>query len=646
MELRTTLVQRPELQLRLAPQIIASIEILQIPATKLEELIHQEMEKNPTIELEEPEERRNTETAAGQDPETPVVQSAAEAAEAAEAAAEQQKLDDGFGRLEEYESSFREFSSGYRGGGGMGDDGKDKKMEAMNNTAARGGTLQEHLASQLRLQDGIGEIVREFAEFVIYNINEDGYLPYTLEDLIRSFDHEIREIEEGEDAVESADELIPVSDDPVGGGLGPIDPDALVEDDAPPPLPGLDRKPDVPEAFRRIPSAPLGTTGIEAFAAGTDASPAPSPFGAPAAAAPTPAAAPFDPPAAAAAFDHAPAEVATAEAAPARAEGDMTSDDDLDDDLEPLGSGRITVAEANEALALVKALDPPGVAARDLQECLLLQLQGFGDDDLEWVLISKHLEDIKNNRLPKIAKETGSTIDEIKEALELIRGLTPFPGRVFSSDAEQTQYITPDVLVDKVEGRWEVRLEDSFIPRINVSEHYRRMLIEKKDDPKVRDWIKKKIDDANWLISAIAQRQDTLSKIAREIVKYQEGFLEAGVEALRPLKMQQIADRVGVHVSTVSRAIASKHIQTPRGIKPLKFFFTAGTARADGESESIVAIKKRVREIVGAEDKRCPLSDEEIAAKLKEAGLDIARRTVTKYRKQLKIPSSRQRREY
>jgi RNA polymerase sigma-54 factor len=158
--------------------------------------------------------------------------------------------------------------------------------------------------------------------------------------------------------------------------------------------------------------------------------------------------------------------------------------------------------------------------------------------------------------------------------------------------------------------------------------------------------VKKKIDSAKWLMESIEQRKSTLSRIAQEIVDFQTPFLEKGIDALRPLKMQFIADKVGVHVSTVSRAIADKYIQTPRGIFALKFFFTGGTTRADGEKKSIVAVKQKVRDIVGKEDKSSPLSDEEIAGKLKEEGLDIARRTVTKYRKQLGIPSSRQRRKY
>ena len=203
------------------------------------------------------------------------------------------------------------------------------------------------------------------------------------------------------------------------------------------------------------------------------------------------------------------------------------------------------------------------------------------------------------------------------------------------------------MVIDEVDGDYEVRLEDAYIPRLHISPHYRRMLAEEGQNPKVREFIKKKIESAKWLIESIEQRQSTLLRIVREIVSVQRAFFDFGLEHLKPLKMQQVADRVRVHVSTVSRALSDKYVQTPRGIYPLKFFFTGGTVSSDGTMESTVSIKQKVKDIVQREDKQHPLSDEEIARILKdELGLDIARRTITKYRKQLLIPSSRQRREY
>lgn len=306
-----------------------------------------------------------------------------------------------------------------------------------------------------------------------------------------------------------------------------------------------------------------------------------------------------------------------------------------------------TVEEVEDALELIQGFEPPGVGARDLRECLLLQLEatnGKHHYDLEIAIVRDHLDDVVNNRLPKIAKTLNEPLEVIDEAIQLIRTLNPKPGRLFSQP--QVQYVVPDVVVEQIDGRWEIRVEDSYIPRIHISRHYQEMLRTAADDPKVRAYVKKKIDSAKWLIESIEQRKATLQRIAQEIVNYQVPFLEKGIDMLRPLKMQQIADAVGVHVSTVSRAIAEKYVQTPRGIFALKFFFTGGTTRADGEEKSIIAVRQKVRDIVDKEDKSSPLSDEEIAAALKKEGLDVARRTVTKYRKQLKIPSSRQRRKF
>jgi RNA polymerase sigma-54 factor len=307
----------------------------------------------------------------------------------------------------------------------------------------------------------------------------------------------------------------------------------------------------------------------------------------------------------------------------------------------------VTLEEAEDVLELIQTFEPPGVGARDLRECLLIQLEQSNAKhhyDLEIRIVRDHLDDVVNNRLPKIAKALNEPVEVIDEAIAFVRTLNPKPGRLFSQP--QVHYVIPDVVVEQVDGKWEVRVEDSYIPRIHISKHYQEMLKTAADDPKVRAYVKKKIDSAKWLMESIEQRKATLNRIAQEIVDYQTPFLEKGVDALRPLKMQYIADRVGVHVSTVSRAIAEKYMQTPRGIFALKFFFTGGTTRADGEEKSIVAVKQKVRDILEKEDKSNPLSDEEIAAALKKEGLDIARRTVTKYRKQLGIPSSRQRRKF
>jgi RNA polymerase sigma-54 factor len=208
----------------------------------------------------------------------------------------------------------------------------------------------------------------------------------------------------------------------------------------------------------------------------------------------------------------------------------------------------------------------------------------------------------------------------------------------------ETYYITPDVVLEWVDGDYEVRLENSFIPSLRISPRYLRLLHDNRQDPKVREHIKKKIESARWLIDSIEQRQNTLERVVRAIVRRQRDFLDFGIAHLKPLKMQEIADELSIHVSTVSRAIADKYVQTHRGIFALKYFFTGGTESDDGSVESRASVKQKVLAIIEAENKASPLSDEEIADRLQKEGLNIARRTVTKYRKQLKIQSSRQRR--
>jgi len=296
------------------------------------------------------------------------------------------------------------------------------------------------------------------------------------------------------------------------------------------------------------------------------------------------------------------------------------------------------------ALTVVQSLDPSGVGARDLSECLLLQIRDDDPDaDLRRTVLRDHLEDITRNKLPKVARALGISVQDLYDLLHGLSHMSTRPGAVYS--AGPVRYIRPDVVVDWEDGDYVVRLVNDHLPRVGISSRIRRLLRQARDDPKVRDYLKKKIDSAKWLIEAIAQRKNTLERVAREIVRRQRDYLDFGVSHLHPLKMQEVADALGIHVSTVSRAISDKYAQTPQGIVPLKFFFTGGTESEDGGVESRQSVKERVRQIIEGEEKHRPLSDDEVAERLnKEFGLSIARRTVTKYRKALGIPSSRQRR--
>ena len=247
---------------------------------------------------------------------------------------------------------------------------------------------------------------------------------------------------------------------------------------------------------------------------------------------------------------------------------------------------------------------------------------------------------------PEIAKKTGLSIDDINELWEEIRLLKPKPGADFSESTVPS--VTPDVFLEKDEnGKYVVRLEDGDLPSLYVSPYYRKLLKQASGaDEQTRDYIKRKVNSAQWLIEAIEQRRGTLSRVSQAIVDHQTRFLDDGPEAIEPLKMQQIADKVNVHVTTVSRAVDDKWIQTPRGIFPLKRFFVGGTTGADGEDIAWDRVRLKLQEIVDGEDKSKPLSDDALVKELGKHGITVARRTVTKYRKAMDIPSSRQRKDW
>ncbi len=305
----------------------------------------------------------------------------------------------------------------------------------------------------------------------------------------------------------------------------------------------------------------------------------------------------------------------------------------------------ITHEQAQDALAMIQRLDPPGVGARDFRECLLLQLQaGTPGRDVLRTLITSHLEDVAQNRLPVIERKTGFDIDTIKAAIEQLHELDPYPGRNF--EARPVQKVTPDLFVEQDQhGTYVVRLDDEYTPSLRISRYYLQQL-RNNPDPQTREYIKKKIESAKWLIDSIEQRQNTLKRVAQAIVDHQTEFLDRGPEAIVPLKMQQIADVVHVHVTTVSRAVDDKWIQTPRGLFPLKRFFGGGTVTEAGEEVAWDIIRLKLQAIVDVEDKDHPLSDDALVEELAKQGYKLARRTVTKYRKALGIPSSRQRRAY
>jgi RNA polymerase sigma-54 factor len=317
---------------------------------------------------------------------------------------------------------------------------------------------------------------------------------------------------------------------------------------------------------------------------------------------------------------------------------------ELNGDLQAHRAKQMAIAE--EALRVVQRLDPPGVGARTLKECLMLQLiAGMPFYDELKKLIENHLEDLENNRLPQIQKKTGMSIDKIQEVWHELRKLKPKPGADFTATTAPS--VTPDVFVERNdEGQYQVRLEDSQLPSLFISPVYRKLLRDPNTPPETREYIKRKVNSAQWLIESIEQRRSTLTRVSQAIVDHQTKFLEDGPDHIEPLKMQQIADKVHVHVTTVSRAVDDKWIQTPRGIFPLKRFFVGGTTAADGEEVAWDRVRIKLQEIIDNEDKTKPLSDDAIVDELGKAGITVARRTVTKYRKAMSIPSSRGRRDW
>ena len=308
---------------------------------------------------------------------------------------------------------------------------------------------------------------------------------------------------------------------------------------------------------------------------------------------------------------------------------------------------QVTVEQLEVVLSLLQKLEPRGIGARDLKECLLLQVTPeTPHHDLLRMIILHNLEDVANNRLPVIQKRTGADISMIQESIEVLRHLDPKPGSRFSS--ESTHYIVPDIIVEREEsGEYTIRLTEDWTPNIHVSRKYLELYRDKSADPKAKEYLRRKIQAAQWLIESIDQRRATLEKVTRAIISHQKLFLERQQDYIEPLKMQQIADQVGVHVTTVSRAVDDKWVQTPRGVFPLKRFFGGGTKNdVTGEDVAWEKIKQKLLELIGQEAKGNPLSDEDLVTKLQEAGYPVARRTVTKYRKMLKIPSSRQRKDW
>ncbi len=537
MRFDTSQHMRMSQQMKLAPRMIQSMEILQMPLLQLEERIVQELEGNATLEAADfsdaaPEIDGGEAAAAG----VPAEADGGEGGDDRPLNVDEGSAADDFERLESFEQAnaeameneysaaesrldrrddYADLAHGSRAVSGE----RDGKMDAMANTAAPAASMTDQLMDQWRLAD-VDESLRPLGELIIAYIEDDGYLRTPLETII---------------------------------------------DRAPAPDPGSN------------------------------------------------------------------------------------------------GHGEPTVEQMQRALTAVQLLlDPPGIGARDIRECLLLQVDALAaggaeahagnGDDVPWSvvrrLIADHLDDLAQNRLPKIAERTGLTMSELRRAIDKMAVLSLAPGRQLVQTPPPV--IIPDAFVeyDEDQDRYIAYLNDTRLPNLRVNQEYARMARDREVPRATREFLKKNLSNATWLIDAVEQRRRTLLRVINVVIDAQRDYFDYGPQHLKPLPMTQVAEQLGIHVATVSRAVADKYLQTPRGVVPLRGFFTGGTQTASGEDVSWDAVKAALKEVIDAEDKSSPLSDEALAREIGKRGIDIARRTVAKYRDQLGIPSARLRKTY
>ncbi|KIX12104.1 RNA polymerase factor sigma-54 [Dethiosulfatarculus sandiegensis] len=324
--------------------------------------------------------------------------------------------------------------------------------------------------------------------------------------------------------------------------------------------------------------------------------------------------------------------------------GNLDADGYLKSSLEAIAELKgVSVEEMEAVLKVVQQFDPLGVASRDIQECLITQaVELFPAEDLVHEILESHLDMVEKGKFKPLAKKLKVSLDEVARAIGLIRKLEPKPGRAIDDDPPH--YITPDIYVYKMDGEYVIVLNEDGLPKLKVNNFYKDSL-GKEASSEAKEYVQTKLRSALWLIRSIHQRQRTIYKVTESIVKHQKVFLDSGITNLKPLVLRDVAEDVGMHESTISRVTTNKYVHTPQGVYELKFFFNSGINRVHGQAVASEAVKERIAQIVGDEDQGKPLSDQTIAELLKKENIDIARRTVAKYREMLGIlPSSRRRR--
>lgn len=301
--------------------------------------------------------------------------------------------------------------------------------------------------------------------------------------------------------------------------------------------------------------------------------------------------------------------------------------------------------DVEEVLKTIQTFEPLGVGARDLKECLLIQIKEKGEiDPIIVKIIEEHLDDLACNRMVKISKELDIDISRMQEVCDYIKTLEPKPGRAFSASGEHVKFIVPDATIEEIEGEFVIIINEITGPKLNINSFYRNLLKNSSDD-ETTNFLSEKLDSAIWIIKSIEQRKQTIYKVIESILKFQMEFFKTGENGLVPLTLKEVAADIGMHESTISRATNGKYVQTPRGLFELKFFFTTGLPGSSGDISS-TSIKSVIKRLIDEEDSNKPLSDQVIADKLKNEGASVSRRTVAKYRDELNIPSSSKRKRF
>lgn len=306
-------------------------------------------------------------------------------------------------------------------------------------------------------------------------------------------------------------------------------------------------------------------------------------------------------------------------------------------------SGNYSMEDVEEALAMVQEFDPPGVAARNLEECLLMQIKVLDPQNtLAQQIISGHLKLLQNNQLKEVARELNRPIELVKRAVDVIKRLDPKPGVRYNKT--EPRLVEPDVQFRKVDGEWQVFMNDDDVPQLRLNPTYRRLLARDAADRDVRNYVKERFTAALQLMKNIEQRKHTILRVCQSILRRQADYLDYGPDSLRPMMIKEVAEEVGVHPSTVSRAVANKYVHTPQGVLELRSFFSESVNGPQGSEMSLLSLKRRVKQMIDEEDTAHPLTDDQITKKLSDEGIQVTRRTVAKYREDMRIPSTHRRR--